>query len=96
MDARERNLRIDYWYKEGIKIFTRWLKTRDEHVLGAFECCAACIVEFDKKHKDKRTQDLQEKAWFLGYLRGETSLEKLKNSGYYSEERLEKFAAALD
>ena len=96
MTAEEKNLRIDYWYKEGMKFFFKGIKTKDKHVLGAFNCCTACIAEYDKKQKDKRTQKLQKIAWHLGYLMGETSLERLENSGHYSEKYLAKLAAALN
>ena len=81
--------RIFYWYTEGIKIFNKWLKTKDEDTWGAFCCCSAAITEFDKKHKDKKTQKLQKLAWNYGYLKGDCERERLEKSGYFDEKLIE-------
>lgn len=83
MKTREEN--IERWYLEGKQSFEKWKETKEEKFWTIFECCAACLCEFDRSHKDNRTQDLQSKNWFWAVVRGETSLERYQKSGYFNE-----------
>jgi len=83
-------IKINFWYLEGLRLFAEWVKTKDETAWGAFGCCAAAIVEFDRAQKDKRTQKLQSLVWRYAWAIGECPLERWKNSGYFDEEFFEK------
>lgn len=86
--------KIFYWYIEGIKLFNEWVKTKDETTWGAFCCCSAAIADYDRRHKNKKTQKLQELVWNISFLKGECTKEELKESGYFNKELL-KTAEAL-
>lgn len=89
MTTEEKQIRIHKWYLDGIDTFNKWLKSKDKITWDAFLCCSACIVEYDRNHKNPMTQALQKIAWHVGYLKNEVSLEELENSGYFDEEKLQ-------
>lgn len=92
MNTKKEN-NLAYWFAEGTKIFKEWFDDKSNQMLwGAFNCCAAAIVEFDHQHKDARTRMLQSLAWKWAWATGECPLERWQKSGYFDENFYEKIA----
>lgn len=88
----ENRMRWEYWLSEAIQIFNRWQQDKTNETLwGAFCCCSACMVEYDRKHSEPETQKIQALGWGYAWVRGERTLEEYQNSGYFNEDFYKKF-----